>query len=115
MITVRVRGRFVTHSFHTALAQLRVRHPLLALRVGAPHFFGAYWLSDGVPDFSVRVVEACVRARRFDELRGQSDNVGLEQRDARVIGDGLGSARLMSIRRRHRGVLIWTMEDSVDP
>lgn len=59
MITVRVRGPFIASSFYAALAQLRVRHPLLALRVGAPHRWGAYWLADGVPDFSVRIIAGC--------------------------------------------------------
>lgn len=57
--TVRIRGAFSVDQLHAALARLRTRHPLLAVHVGEQHRWGASFLSEGTPDFAVRVVEAC--------------------------------------------------------
>jgi NRPS condensation-like uncharacterized protein len=57
-ITVRIRGELSVAQMHMALARLRVRHPLLAVRVREQHPWSAHFLTEGVPELEVRVVEA---------------------------------------------------------
>jgi NRPS condensation-like uncharacterized protein len=55
----RIGGDFSVEQLHAALARVRERHPLVAVRVAVDEVEGACFVSEGVPDFSVRVLTGC--------------------------------------------------------
>jgi hypothetical protein len=58
-MTVRIGGDFSVGQLHAALACVRERHPLAAVRVAADEVEGPCFVSEGVPDFPVRVLTGC--------------------------------------------------------
>jgi hypothetical protein len=56
-ITARVAGQITERQLREALAVLKTRHPLMAVRMGELDFTGGWLSSEGVPDFPIRIVE----------------------------------------------------------
>jgi NRPS condensation-like uncharacterized protein len=58
-MTARIGGDFSAEQLHAALARVRERHPLAAVRVAVDEADGPCFVSEGVPAFSVRVLTDC--------------------------------------------------------
>ncbi len=58
-MTARIGGAFSIEQLHAALARVRERHPLTAVRVAVDEVEGPCFVSEGVPAFPVRVLTGC--------------------------------------------------------
>jgi hypothetical protein len=58
-MTARIGGDFSVEQLHAALARVRERYPLAAVRVAVDEVEGPCFVSEGVPDFAVRVLTGC--------------------------------------------------------
>ncbi len=58
-MTARIGGDFSVEQLHAALARVRERHPLATVRVAVDEVEGACFVSEGVPEFPVRVLTGC--------------------------------------------------------
>jgi len=58
-MTARIGGDFSVEQLHATLARIRECHPLAAVRVAVDEVEGPCFVSEGVPDFPVRVLTGC--------------------------------------------------------
>ncbi len=70
-LTARIGGDFSVEQLHAALARVRERYPLAAARVAPDETEGAYFVSEGAPDFPVRVLTGCGNADWMSVVRDE--------------------------------------------